>query len=83
MHAEENLLGHLYAPGSAGGHGPAVVVGAGGDHSDRCAELVDRVPERLVLDCVSRKKANLPFEEPIFLKHGWTRPSMLPVFFSG
>ena len=49
LHAEESFLGHVYALGSAGRSGSAALVGPGGNDSDWCPKLVDRVSQRLVL----------------------------------
>ena len=46
--AEEDLLGYVYRVGADSGYGVAVVVGAGGHHSDWNWELVVRVSDGLV-----------------------------------
>ena len=48
MDAEEDILGHVRAAGADCGYGAAVVVGAGGDDSDRDCELVVCVSDGLV-----------------------------------
>jgi hypothetical protein len=47
--AAENILDRFCFAGTAGGSGAAVLVGTGGNLSDLHSELVDRLPQRLVL----------------------------------
>ena len=48
-YAEKSLLDRIQHPGPGGRFHLAVLVGNGGDHSRRRRELVDRLPQRLVL----------------------------------
>jgi len=49
QHGATNLLDRLYRVGRARGRFTAYLVGFAGDRPDRHRELVDRLPQRLVL----------------------------------
>ena len=74
---KENLLGQFLYLGTRRRLVPAILVGAGRNHSHRHCELVDSVPQRLVLvNCRARSgRATLKGEGANILP-GWLCPGV-------